>query len=201
MSRNVISCECITRHTTLIPHVKGSASRQSCQPTENCSSVVHLPVSLFLVMGTITSRLHVIRGSQRPPKINMTLADLESNHARLRAKLDTIPEETLIFFWTRSATFYLKNDESQFGGPSVLDSNGKAVGSTRVMSTNVDASAFDQECEFIVVGSRRNDFSERTPLVLLIKWEEDIAYRVNIGEIFEEDWLKAPSTWKLISLG
>lgn len=55
--------------------------------------------------------------------------------------------------------------------------------------------------EFVVLGSRRNQFSNPMLLVLQIEWLDGIAYRVNCGEIEEGPWEREPHTWKLIPLG
>ena len=55
--------------------------------------------------------------------------------------------------------------------------------------------------EFVILGSRRNQFSDPMLLVLQIEWRDAIAHRVNCGEIKEEAWEREPHTWKLIPLG
>lgn len=55
--------------------------------------------------------------------------------------------------------------------------------------------------EFIVIGSRRNPYSDPMLLVLQIEWRHGIAYRVNCGEVEERFWDAARHNWKLVALG
>lgn len=117
-------------------------------------------------------------------------------------KLSSIPETQLAFFWTSSAFFTIVPRDD--GRDSVIvDSSGDAVGSTGAMvSENVGSIGSDRgRHEFIVLGSRRNQFSDSVLLVLQIAWRDAIAYRVNWGEVREEAWEKADHAWKLLPLG
>ncbi|KAI1179265.1 HET-domain-containing protein [Nemania sp. FL0916] len=137
----------------------------------------------------------------------ITLADVASQHSNLNsAKLATIPEMQLIFFWTSSIFFTLAPPESNSGTvrySAIVDSLGEAIGSTGTMiSSHGESSDYNQgRHEFVVLGSRRNQFSDPMLLVLQIEWRDTIAHRVNSGEVKEDAWKKEPHTWKLIPLG
>ncbi|KAF9460663.1 hypothetical protein BDZ94DRAFT_1311315 [Collybia nuda] len=160
-----------------------------------CFVHAHEPsLSIVRARNTKTPRTH---GRNHQP---VTLKDLEVNNPQLFVRLDSIPEDQSIFFWTRSAKFHLgKNDGSlEF---SVINANGKVIGSTGVSPGAADTEGPELEHEFIVLWSRRNEISRLVLLVLQIEWKDNIAYRVNFGEIFEEDWLEALYTSRLIPLG
>ncbi|KAH8801433.1 heterokaryon incompatibility protein-domain-containing protein [Xylogone sp. PMI_703] len=140
---------------------------------------------------------------------HVTLADLEVEHSRnLLATLRATPEKQLIFFWTSSAFFTLaRPDNNDVRHSDIVDSSGNVVGSTGIMMSE------EEDCkspssdhpsdrhEFVVLGSRRNQFSDPMLLVLQIGWLDGIAYRVNCGEVKEEAWERESHTWKLIPLG
>ncbi|KAI1200842.1 HET-domain-containing protein [Nemania serpens] len=137
----------------------------------------------------------------------VTLADIASEHPTLHsAKLSTIPETQLIYFWTSSAFFTLvppDSDDTNVRQSIITDSRGDPVGSTGTMvSEDRDDGHYGRgRHEFVVLGSRRNQFSNPMLLVLQIEWLDGIAYRVNCGEIEEGPWEREPHTWKLIPLG
>lgn len=136
----------------------------------------------------------------------VTLADLASEHPLLYSeKLSTIPETQLIFFWTTCACFTVVPPDNNTNRRSftIVDSCGDAVGSMGVIvSDYVENSNFGQgQHEFIVLGSRRNQFSNPMLLVLQIEWRDTIAHRINWGEIGEGAWERETHRWKLIPLG
>ncbi|KAI1113012.1 HET-domain-containing protein [Nemania sp. NC0429] len=137
----------------------------------------------------------------------VTLADVASEHPMLHsAKLSTIPETQLIYFWTSSAFFTLvppDGDNANIRQSTITDSRGNAVGSTgTTVSDDGDSGRYGRgRYEFVVLGSRRNQFSDPVLLVLQIEWRDGIAYRVNCGEIEEGPWERELRTWKLIPLG
>jgi hypothetical protein len=51
----------------------------------------------------------------------------------------------------------------------------------------------------VVIGSEQYPGRSHV-LVLQIRWEDGIAYRVNIGKILAQSWLEANPVWKLIPL-
>ena len=129
------------------------------------------------------------------------LEDLDAEHPQLlSAKLSKIPETQLIFFWTSSAFFTLVPPENNDGRHStIVDSSGNAVGSTGTMVSDdweSDGSGRGRH-EFVVLGSRRNQFSHPVLLVLQIEWRDAIAHRLNCGEIKEEAWERGTHTWNL----
>ncbi|KAI1757570.1 HET-domain-containing protein [Xylaria castorea] len=136
----------------------------------------------------------------------VTLADLASEHPLLHStKLSTVPESQLIFFWTTCAFFTLvpPDNNTNLRRFTIVDSRGDAVGSTGTIRLDEieDPNCGQGRHEFIVVGSRRNQFSDPMLLVLQIEWRDAIAHRVNWGEIGERAWEREPHTWKLIPLG
>ncbi|KAI0533970.1 HET-domain-containing protein [Xylaria digitata] len=136
----------------------------------------------------------------------VTLADLASEYPLLHSTtLGIIPETQLIFFWTSCAFFTLvpPSNSASPRGFTVVDSRGDAVGSTGIIvSDHVESPNHGQgRHEFIVLGSRRNQFSDPMLLVLQIEWQDAIAHRINWGEIREEAWEREPHVWKLIPLG
>ena len=57
--------------------------------------------------------------------------------------------------------------------------------------------------EFVVIGRRVITELPDIPAVLLalqIRWEDGIAYRLNIAEIKETAWIDANSSWRLTAL-
>ncbi|KAI0869541.1 HET-domain-containing protein [Hypoxylon argillaceum] len=136
----------------------------------------------------------------------VTLADLASELPLLYSeKLSTIPETQLIFFWTTCACFTIVPPDNNTNRRSftIVDSRGDAVGSMGVIvSDYVENPNFGQsQHEFIVLGSRRNQFSDPMLLVLQIEWRDTIAHRINWGEIGEGAWERETHMWKLIPLG
>ncbi|KAK0614436.1 hypothetical protein B0T14DRAFT_309267 [Immersiella caudata] len=130
------------------------------------------------------------------------LEDIETRHLELFPKLGGIPEGHIVFFWTSSAFFTLTatEDKHPSRGTAIFDSFGEVVGNMGPVSSKTPAQGQEQH-ESIVVGSRRNQFSPPSLLVLQVEWRESIAYRVDVGEILEEAWERASHTWKLVPLG
>lgn len=143
--------------------------------------------------------------------LTVNLDDIRRSLPRLAARLTTIPDELILFFWASSARFAIKyevlgEDDMETVPGGIHDLSGKWVGSLNV---DIDEEWFswispgdspDLE-EFIVVGSRRY-LAERPSLdVMLIKWGKGIAYRMCMGTVGEAAWVQAQPTWKLIALG
>jgi hypothetical protein len=136
---------------------------------------------------------------------SVTLTDLEAKYPQLSpTELGKIPEMQLIFFWTSSAFFTLAPSEDDADLQSkIVDSHGNIVSSIRnIISEN----GTSKHCspglyEFIVLASRRNQFTEPMLLVLQIEWRDSIAVRINHAEIAEDIWLEESPSWKLIPLG
>jgi len=137
----------------------------------------------------------------------VTMSVLESNYPSLYGRLPTIPETVQVFFWTSTAVFTLipavippaHADGRDKTVAKILDPDGKIIGSMGPIVQDA-ASTGTGTWEFIVVGSRRNPFSDPVLLVLQIEWREEVAYRINCGEIGEEAWENALYKWKLIVL-
>jgi len=63
-----------------------------------------------------------------------------------------------------------------------------------------------REEEFIVVERHGSSMFEKYDYrvvvgVFWVEWKDGIAYRINSGEVEEDEWAKAERTWKLIPLG
>ncbi|CAG8769761.1 401_t:CDS:1, partial [Acaulospora colombiana] len=106
-------------------------------------------------------------------------------------RLQDIPEEHAIFFWASSAVFTLEAVPSQGNrneGPRILDTLGKQVGNMGIMKREyLNSRGYDSgKHELIVIGSRRISGSSPVLAVLQIEKRDEIAYRINIGEIDEE---------------
>lgn len=131
----------------------------------------------------------------------VTLDDLAREHPRLiETELKTVPETQVIFFWTSSAFFtvVVESDAMATCQTKIKSSDGSIAGSMEATTTTPES---EYKCEFIVLASRRNQFTEPVLLVLLIEWGNDgNAYRINNAEISEEAWLREPHAWKLIPL-
>ncbi|PVG00464.1 HET-domain-containing protein [Serendipita vermifera] len=137
--------------------------------------------------------------------LTVSVEDIEIHLKNVYDKLVEIPEEHIIFFWTSLATFTLEpvsTQGNQNTAPRILDSTGKQVGTMGIMKNEYWQSGhYDRgEHEFVVIGSRRFYTFDPILAVLQIERREGIAYRVNIGEINEEDWVKAQRGWTLVAL-
>ncbi|KAI1205880.1 HET-domain-containing protein [Annulohypoxylon truncatum] len=130
----------------------------------------------------------------------VTLSDIAAQNPRLLSKeLGDVPETQLIFFWTSSAILTLAQPADDANRSfTIVDSHGSIVGSTGTVGPK--SSGSQGRHEFIVIGSRRNQFSDPMLLLLQIEWRENIAYRVNSAEINESAWEAENHTWKLIPL-
>jgi hypothetical protein len=113
-----------------------------------------------------------------------------------------VPPEQYLFFWTSSAVFELQRRDNE-SRPTVVDLTGTLVGNMGPMSEDHwTRGKYDSGFqEFIVIGSRRSFDIKPELIVLQIEWRDGVAFRVNIGEINEDAWIKADRTWKLIALG
>lgn len=135
----------------------------------------------------------------------VSLVEVTSNLPELSpAALSNIPETLIIFFWTSSAVLTVAPSESGNKKPSLVGPDGEVIGSMAPLALGNDAATAGQrrgQHEFIVIGSRRNQFSDPVLLVLQIEWQHGIAYRVNSGEVLERSWEAAAPTWKLVALG
>ncbi|KAL7800319.1 heterokaryon incompatibility protein domain-containing protein [Trichoderma ceciliae] len=175
-----------------------------------CFEHQHNPLRLERVRGTsavydnLQSRVNT--DWKRQEKQPVTLHDIETHYSELSAELGDTPETQLIFFWTSSSLFTLVlPTDPAIRHANIADSREDIVGSTGIMGPesvylNRETDGDRSQHEFIVLGSRRSQFSEATLLVLQIKWEGNIAYRVNCGEIKEDAWQAGAHTWKLIAL-
>ena len=87
--------------------------------------------------------------------------------------------------------------------PTVLDATGKLVGTMGKMSLeHWNAGNYNnQPNELVIIGSRRPAVYNPMLILLHITWRDEIAYRVNIGEIEEAAWVNVQREWKLIALG
>ena len=120
-------------------------------------------------------------------------------HPTLCSKMNAIPEEQIIFFWTTSAVLGVGSagDVANRWQPGIFDSSGRHIGTLGLVGPSGDNL---QAHEFIVIGSRRNVYSDAVLIVLQIEWHDGIAQRVNRGEVREEAWLNNAPMRKLIAM-
>lgn len=139
----------------------------------------------------------------------VSLSTIEATLPRLSLQLGSIPDSLLLFFWASTATFTLMpavippafTDGRTQTTADVLNLQGEKVGSVGSIPAGDDLAHREGVHHFIVIGSRRNPFSDPVLLVLQVQWKEDIAYRLNSGEIDERAWEKASPAWRLVTLG
>lgn len=117
-------------------------------------------------------------------------------------KLETSPDMQLLFFWTSSAKFMLTSPDGAKGASpyNIIDSQETIVGSVGGNSPE-DKEGWIKNAglqEFIVIGSRRNQFAEPTLITLQIERINGVARRINYAEIMENAWLRASYTWTLL---
>ncbi|EJT81597.1 hypothetical protein GGTG_01575 [Gaeumannomyces tritici R3-111a-1] len=131
----------------------------------------------------------------------VTPDDLARDHPRLiKAHLKTVPETQVTFFWTSSAFFtvVVESDAKATRRAKIKSSDGSIAGSMEIATATPKS---EYKREFIVLASRRNQFSEPVLRVLLIEWGNDgAAYRIDDAEISEAAWLREPYARKLIPL-
>ncbi|KAM7214003.1 Heterokaryon incompatibility protein (HET) domain containing protein [Rhypophila decipiens] len=140
---------------------------------------------------------------------SVTMSALETNMPQLYTSLPAVPEGLLIFFWTSMASFTLVptvippafTDGQAQVTAEVMDAEGQKVGTVGTTSLDDEVAHRQGVHKFIVVGSRRNPFSDPVLLVLQVVWREGIAYRMNSGEILEAAWERASPAWTLVVLG
>lgn len=88
----------------------------------------------------------------------------------------------------------------------VLDKNGQTVGIIERMGHWQQAGSLSGRHEFIALGRQDLGIEELRELfppkviAMQIRWEDGIAYRVNIAEIDQAAWEAAEPEWKLIAL-
>ncbi|KAI2628297.1 hypothetical protein GGS21DRAFT_492618 [Xylaria nigripes] len=117
-----------------------------------------------------------------------TLADFASECPTLRSVLTfkTIPEMQLIFsrtslaFFTFAAPENDNNDETCYF--AIVGCHGDAVDKMGTLASEDEGGSRGQH-EFVILGRRRNQFLNPTPLVLEIERRDVIAYRVNVGRL------------------
>jgi hypothetical protein len=144
-----------------------------------------------------------------------------SNHIPLlnENRLSRIPDEHVIFFWTSSAFFkvdpptgirkYAGAHEYRGAGDDVQmkDDEGVVIGTLSKMSSEEGESAHTEATreEFVAIGKRHapdlaSPENASSVIALQIRWEKDVAYRVNIAEIDQAAWENAKPIRKLIAL-
>jgi len=147
--------------------------------------------------------------------VNVGIDEIATHFPELFGRLESIPGEHLLFFWTSSAVFTVDYEHKGVGDkPRILDNSATCVGETdRKLALSVKLGGgggsrhSDEQRliahEFVVIGSVRGPISDFKPelVVLQIEWNEGIAYRTNISRIKEDAWIAADFQWKLIVLG
>lgn len=111
--------------------------------------------------------------------------------------MNDVPDTLFIFFWASSARLKLAGAKRK----QLWNGDGKKIGS---LSWNVNVEVDrDEMTEVIVVqgASGRSHYGVELG-IWSIKWLDGIAYRVNVGDVIEEEWVKLDNrVWKLIPLG
>ncbi|PYI07227.1 hypothetical protein BO78DRAFT_429049 [Aspergillus sclerotiicarbonarius CBS 121057] len=176
-----------------------------------CYEHIHSPLSLRRVRPTPAQyelahqrSLPTWKHHENQP---VTLSDLSQSQIPL--DLNQTPDTLYLIFWTSSARFTLRpRTTSPIYQSDIVDSNGIIIGETgkTLLHTVNETQPQPQpqtktSHEFIVLASRRNQFTTPTLLTLQIKWRAGIAYRINYAEIDEDAWIRASPVWKLVVLG
>ncbi|OOF97382.1 hypothetical protein ASPCADRAFT_166162 [Aspergillus carbonarius ITEM 5010] len=132
----------------------------------------------------------------------ISLSDLSK--IQIPLNLEETPDTLYLFFWASSARFTLRpRNTSPICQSEVVNADGVVIGETgkAVHDDEGCHCTIETPHEFIVIASRRNQFTEAMLLVFQVEWWEGIAYRVNIAEIEENAWVRASPVWKLIVMG
>jgi len=124
-------------------------------------------------------------------------------------------DEYLLFFWAESAFLEMlapdpdtvgqtTRDIMRIGFPIIMNSSGKEIGTAESINKHYwQDKANSGWTEFIAIGRRCVADIPDTPTMIIalqIRWENGVAYRVNIAEINEDAWLDASPTLKSIAL-
>lgn len=131
-------------------------------------------------------------------------------------RLSGIPNQHLLFFWTTTAHFEVEAQThiQQYEGAhdyrgagddiSLKNDTGSVVGKVCKLGVQEDSDIFGKStrAEFAIIGKRSVPGVEGTSLIiaLQLKWEGDIAVRMNIAEINEDAWADGHPTRRLIAL-
>jgi hypothetical protein len=131
----------------------------------------------------------------------VSLGDVTTYLPELRKKLEDIADETILFFWASSAMLAVR-------GSNIFDRAGKQIGmmTGKRHHPYPELHSEPREEEFIVVERHGSSMYEKYDYramvgVFWIEWKDGIAFRINSGEVEEDEWVKAERTWKLIPLG
>jgi len=145
----------------------------------------------------------------------VTLEAVVAEHAHLtRERLQQIPDNQLLLFWTETASFSISGPieeenhtyaDSHFFRYEIRDGNGHVVGQTDLC---VPGDAEDVACalgegvfEFILLARVATQVAAAEKLALLIERRDGIAYRVTAANISEEAWTIAKPRMELVVLG
>lgn len=146
---------------------------------------------------------------------NVSVNQVQASLPKLNeARLQKIPEGHVIFFWTMSASFrveapkgILENETQALRGDdeynaNVRDVQGNIIGTLSRMGKShwSQASVSDGPQTFIEIARRSVPFSPTYVTALQVRWEDNIAYRVNIADIEEDGWMAANPQRKLVAL-
>jgi hypothetical protein len=136
------------------------------------------------------------------PSLDVSLDDIKAHLPEVYDKLSDLPEETTLFFWANVAVFTLQFVSDRRLWARVLDDSGESVGEVGAMTgEHWERRTYGQgEHEFIVIGSRYIEGFKSYVVVLQIERKDGFVYRVNVGEIDEEAWVKAERRWELIAM-
>lgn len=144
----------------------------------------------------------------------VTIKDIQSNlpHLMRDQRLEDIPDEHLLFFWTSCAKFAITGLKEHKSGDqlamtaNIEDSEGKIVGSVNVAYKEEYSRISSAGGDFIVLGRKEfqepelRQLYETTLMAMQIECVDGIAYRRNMAEIKEAAWCAANPEWRLVCL-
>lgn len=78
---------------------------------------------------------------------------------------------------------------------------GGKVGNVNKMDSDYGLEEGGRLCEFVAVARRQVPEFPAVVVALQVRWEDGVAYRVNVGGIAEETWMEVQRrAWKLVAL-
>lgn len=150
--------------------------------------------------------------------LDVTWNDVQQQLPSLTAdRLRKVPSEHVLFFWASSVFLEVRRDtdrnrkyvgtHSSSRPADILDAHGYLVGIMERMGQWQQQGALSGRHEFIALGRQDLGIEELRALyppkvmAMQIRWEDGVAYRVNMAEIEQAAWEAAKPTCKLVALG
>ena len=145
----------------------------------------------------------------------VTIETIQAEHSYLtQERLQQIPDNQLLLFWTESATFSISSPVeeentwytgSRFFRCKILDQSGCGVGQTDLC---IPSDAGDALCalghgvfDFVLLARNATQVAAAEKLVLLVVRKDGILYRVTAATILETAWIAAKPRRELVVLG